>query len=351
MTHKGTLPLETERLILRRFREDDAEAMFKNWASDPEVPKFMTWELHSDVIETQKVLSDWINSYDNPEYYHWAIELKDISEIIGSIGCDKVNNEIESVHMGYCIGSKFWHKGYMTEALTAVIRFLFEEVGVNRIQACHDPRNPNSGAVMKKCGLQYEGTHRQSGKNNMPGFCDEMWYAILAEDYLYANMETTIRTVLTDESQSVALDYVAHLRSNGVEFERGGGYWADKNYYIARYNNEAVCFILINADETNGEPLGFILWSDDSPHNSYANAPLDTLTKEITWQHVDICGNCGGCGNSGGSHKTILGKEFDNVCITTFRFDNPNVEETECAKKLIEIQIKDIMIKKKGINT
>jgi 7-cyano-7-deazaguanine synthase in queuosine biosynthesis len=66
---------------------------------------------------------------------------------------------------------------------------------------------------------------------------------------------------------------------------------------------------------------------------------------------LDICDNCGGCGNPSGSHKTIFGTEFDNVCITTFRFDNPNAEEIECAKKLIEIRIKDIMIKKKGINT
>jgi hypothetical protein len=94
---------------------------------------------------------------------------------------------------------------------------------------------------------------------------------------------------------------------------------------------------------TYGEPLGFILWSDDSPKNSYANAMLDTQTKEVAWQHVDIFGNCGGCGNPGGSHKTILGKEFDNVCITTFRFDNPNAEEIECIKKLIQIRIKDIV--------
>jgi hypothetical protein len=85
-----------------------------------------------------------------------------------------------------------------------------------------------------------------------------------------------------------------------------------------------------------------VIWSDDSPHNSYANTIIDTQTKEIAWQHVDICGNCEGCGNPGGSHKTILGKEFDNVCITTFRFDNPNAEKIECVKKLIQIRIKDL---------
>jgi hypothetical protein len=156
-------------------------------------------------------------------------------------------------------------------------------------------------------------------------------------------METTIRTILNGDSQEIALDFATHLRSLKTKFERGGGYWADKNYYVARYNGEAVCFILINGDEINGEPLGWVIWSDDSPHNSYANAPLHTQTKEIAWQHVDICGNCGGCGNPGGSCKMIFGKEFDKVCITTFRFDNPNAEEVECAKKLAEIRIEDIM--------
>lgn len=67
-------------------------------------------------------------------------------------------------------------------AFTEVIRFLFEEVGVNRIEAKHDPRNPHSGDVMKKCGLQFEGKHRQASKINQ-GICDVMKYAILKEDY------------------------------------------------------------------------------------------------------------------------------------------------------------------------
>jgi ribosomal-protein-alanine N-acetyltransferase len=69
----------------------------------------------------------------------------------------------------------------MTEALSAVVDFLFKEVGVNRVEACHDPSNPHSGDVMRKCGMQYEGTQRQAGINNQ-GLCDMSWYAILAGD-------------------------------------------------------------------------------------------------------------------------------------------------------------------------
>lgn len=87
-----------------------------------------------------------------------------------------------SCHIGYCLSRAFWHKGVMTEAFSEVIRFLFEEVGALRIGACHDPQNPHSGGVMKKCGLTYEGTRRQWGKNNQ-GICDEVWYSILRAEY------------------------------------------------------------------------------------------------------------------------------------------------------------------------
>ena len=69
MNHKGTIQLETERLILRRFTIDDAPAMFKNWASDPEVTKFMTWPTHKDVGVSRWDLDSWLPSYEKNDYY------------------------------------------------------------------------------------------------------------------------------------------------------------------------------------------------------------------------------------------------------------------------------------------
>ena len=63
MNHKGTIQLETERLILRRFSMNDADAMFKNWTSDPEVTKFMTWPTHQNVGVSRWVINSWIPSY------------------------------------------------------------------------------------------------------------------------------------------------------------------------------------------------------------------------------------------------------------------------------------------------
>lgn len=182
-THLGTVPIETERLLLRRFTLDDAPAMFENWTRDPEVTKFLTWPPHQSVTVSETVLTEWMPLYENPNYYHWAISLKeDPSVPIGSIGAVRIDDVLNQAHIGYCIGKAWWDKGITSEALAALIHFFFVQVGLNRVDSRHDPNNPNSGKVMKKCGLQYEGTHRQADVSNR-GICDSAWYGILAEDY------------------------------------------------------------------------------------------------------------------------------------------------------------------------
>ncbi len=182
MDHKGTVTLETERLILRRFTADDAEAMFRNWAGDPEVTKYLTWPTHTDVSVSKAVIDSWLDFYRKPDYYSWAVVLREKSEPIGSIAAVKQDEDIEMVHIGYCIGRNRWHRGYTSEALKRLVKFFFEEVGVRRIESRHDPRNPYSGKVMQKAGLRFEGVMRQSDRNNQ-GICDAAYYAVLAEDY------------------------------------------------------------------------------------------------------------------------------------------------------------------------
>lgn len=182
MKHLGTKRIETERLVLRPFAAADAPAMYRNWASEPEVTKYLTWPAHSSVDISEMVLRDWVSHYGEPDFYQWAIVLKDLGEPIGSIAAVKVNDAARWVEIGYCIGKHWWHKGIMSEALRAVVAFFFAAVGVGRIQAVHDPRNPNSGAVMVKCGMTCEGTLRRTGWNNQ-GICDEVIYGILREEY------------------------------------------------------------------------------------------------------------------------------------------------------------------------
>lgn len=182
MKHKGTKTIETPRLVLRAFRLSDAEAAYKNWMADEKVTAFLTWPAHSDLSITKMAISDWVEQYKNSDYYQWAIVLKDIDEPIGSISVVDINEKCENVTIGYCIGQKWWHQGVTSEAFKAVIDYLFESVEVNRIEAKHDTNNPNSGKVMKKCGLKYEGTLRQAGFNNY-GIVDESIYGLLRSEW------------------------------------------------------------------------------------------------------------------------------------------------------------------------
>ncbi len=182
MNHQGTVRLETERLILRRFTLSDAGAMFANWASDPQVTKYLTWPAHASVEVSRRVLAEWVGSYDDPAYYQWAIVPKESGDMpIGSMAAVHMNEEIALVHIGYCIGRKWWRRGFTSEALKAVMDFFFDQVNANRVEARHDPRNPNSGKVMQKCGMRFEGTLRSADKNNQ-GICDASYYALLKSE-------------------------------------------------------------------------------------------------------------------------------------------------------------------------
>lgn len=176
MRDLGTRTIETKRLILRRFTIEDAEAMFRNWASDEEVTRYLTWPTHASLEVTEQVISGWEEETILDTNYQWAIELKEIEEPIGSIGVVRRNDKAQSFELGYCIGKAFWKKGYTSEALEAVMKFLFEEVGANRVSARCDARNLGSEKVMQKCGMTYEGTMKAADWNNT-GVCDCKYYA------------------------------------------------------------------------------------------------------------------------------------------------------------------------------
>ena len=183
MKHKGTVLIETDRLILRRFKLDDSDSAYQNWTSDDRVTEFLRWPTHKNVDTTKSIIKMWIDGYANDNFYQWAIVLKNGEDTpIGTISVVEQNDVLNIVHIGYCIGSKWWNKGITSEAFSGIIPFLFEEVKVNRIESQHDPLNPNSGKVMMKCGLKYEGTLRQADISNK-GVVDASMYSLLAAEY------------------------------------------------------------------------------------------------------------------------------------------------------------------------
>lgn len=187
LNHVGSMQLESERLYLRRFEDVDSVLMYKNWASSSKVTRYVTWFPHQNVEETKQVICSWVNKYADNSYYQWAIVLKTTNEPIGSIGVVRQKDDVGIAEIGYCIGDAFWHMGYTSEALSSVIDFLFSVVGYNRIFAIHDIRNPNSGKVMLKCGMKYEGTFREVGLTKEKEVLTVSTYAILRSEWRRVN--------------------------------------------------------------------------------------------------------------------------------------------------------------------
>ena len=133
----------------------DAEDMYRNWASDPEVTRYLTWPCHASVDATAQLLKAWTEKYAEGDYFNWAIESKETGTVIGSISAVKLDESINAAEIGYCLGRAFWGRGFMPEALRAVMDYLFVEAEVRRIAAYHDVHNPKSGRVIQKAGMQY----------------------------------------------------------------------------------------------------------------------------------------------------------------------------------------------------
>ena len=161
LKHLGTKTLETQRLILRKIQITDAQAMFDNWASDPVVTRYLSWPAHASVEITEMVINSWLAEYSSDAYYQWVIVSKDSGQPIGTIGLVQICADRKSAEVDYCLGQPWWQQGIMSEALDVVMKYLLEKVGFCRIEARHDARNPRSGAVMRKCGMVYEGTFRE----------------------------------------------------------------------------------------------------------------------------------------------------------------------------------------------
>ena len=169
--------LQTQRLILSPWKLTFARKMYENWATDSLVTKYLSWEPHKNVQETEQIISNWVIEPN----YHWCIVDKETNEPIGAIGV--VRNFLKDFRceVGYCLSRKFWNKGIMTEALKKVIEFLFEE-GYNKVVLRHSVENPASGRVMQKAGMTFLGTNPKD--NFVKGrFHDTNYYYILNPNF------------------------------------------------------------------------------------------------------------------------------------------------------------------------
>ncbi len=145
--------LETERLLLRRIREDDAEEMFDCITSSSAVARYVTWHAHTNISETVSFINFCMNDYKNLHCYRWGIELKETGSLVGMI--DVVGYSEGEPEIGYVLGEKYWGQGYMTEACLRVLEYLLFDENFKTIYAEAHVDNIGSNRVLEKCGFHF----------------------------------------------------------------------------------------------------------------------------------------------------------------------------------------------------
>ena len=160
MNHLGTVRLETERLILRKFEEKDIESFHENWGTDEKTHEHDWYYKINTIEDTKKFVHEMLERYNmfSLHSYKWAIELKSNHEVIGNIGVNIFAEKHQLVEIGYSLSSKYFRQGLMTEALTKVVDFLLNDVGVRIIVANTDSDNIASINLLKKVGFNLDAT-------------------------------------------------------------------------------------------------------------------------------------------------------------------------------------------------
>ena len=176
--------LETDRLILRKFKYDDYKAMYDNWASDEETSKYVSYNAHKNYDETKEILNKWIQEYDNGSI-NFVIEIKETKEIIDNIEVISVSKKHNNCEVGYVYGSKYWGNGYATEALRKVLEFLLIDCNFHLVEAKHHASNPASGRVMEKSGMIKDGILRERRINKLTNKYEDLVVYSITKDDIY----------------------------------------------------------------------------------------------------------------------------------------------------------------------
>lgn len=158
MNHVGTVKLESDRLLLRRFTKEDSEEIFLGFVNQEEFLYYANKEKRT-LDEQIKSLENIDEKYLNNEYYNWLIVIKETNAIVGSINL-RADNKNDSVEFNYAIDNRYTCKGYMTEVLVMIKEFCFNILKVNRFQGGVAIENKASQRVIEKCGLKCEGVLR-----------------------------------------------------------------------------------------------------------------------------------------------------------------------------------------------
>ena len=185
MKHVGTKRFETERLLCRRFEESDCTDMFRNWAANPNIQHEYGEPVYSSLEAVKGLLQKYIDSYRHPDVYRWAIVEKASGENIGQIAFCRVYSDAATAEIEYCIGERFWGKGYAGEALFALLDFTFRYTDFQKLEAYHRAANAKSGRVLEKSRMhRTDSVERFKREQKEP--VGELCYCIYRDEFFHA---------------------------------------------------------------------------------------------------------------------------------------------------------------------
>ena len=145
----GTAELRTERLILRRYRPEDAPVLYKEFGADATMYQYSGWNPYGTPEMAQNTVRGFIDQYADEYFYGWVMESDDV--LLGTIGAyNYIDNQVE---VGFSVVRTCWGLGYATEALNAVLEYLTENEGISRVTAWCASENTGSGRVLEKAGM------------------------------------------------------------------------------------------------------------------------------------------------------------------------------------------------------
>ena len=151
--------IHTERLLLRKMAVSDCYDMYE-YASSAAVTRYLTWSPHPDLDYTKEYLQYIGNHYKLGDFYDWAVILKEEKKMIGTCGFTRFHMRHNAAEIGYVINPAYRGRGIADEAVLAVMKFGFEKLGLNRIEAKYIMGNEASRRVMEKVGMTFEGVRR-----------------------------------------------------------------------------------------------------------------------------------------------------------------------------------------------
>lgn len=167
--------------VLREQTMDDLED-FHNYYTDPIVNEHIVSEIPNSLEESKYELQYWINVYYNKSGIYFGIARKDNNQLIGSIGITGINRTHNRAEISYDLAKEYWHQGIMTKALNQLVKYGFETLRVNRLEAFALKENIASRALLKRCNFILEGELKQH-RRHRGVYTDIGIFSLVREDY------------------------------------------------------------------------------------------------------------------------------------------------------------------------